>query len=560
MSDQNYQDTKQPRFSVDVQADEFFTSTLQWYKKNIKGMDVPDYAADSRKRDSWLLDFPKLEPHLGGVLLGATSIDANRGWSVTGGRNQAIRFSNALHNWVLFPDLIGWRMGFGAFAQNYYNTDFGGAAELGRAGEMGALRGLFHLDSSRCALTGDVEYPIKYKPQKGKLQKWKATDYLRTASQVSTDEKYNGLGYCAVSRCIDLAQIMIAVHLHDKEELGAQAPRGIMLLKGITEMQFKTAMLGRKQDLEGENWQYYDSVAVLASGDRDIDGKLLALSQLPRDFDREVFTSLLMYGYALAFGYDASEFYPVKYGGLGRSGESDIQHVKASGKGAKNVTLAFTDAIMRPDIAPSSVVFEFDDRDDDSEISAAAVTQAWATAFRTVREAAIGNDGQGGISREEFRILLASKNIIDPAWTEEEEPSIIDDDEGGAVERAHAAVAVATKSQMALRRKRDELLSSPRIHRAAELFPHEQVVRYHYPQRRVQVLWESGENLLQRRSHAVPSYVVQRQAETEALYEGEDFDITEADVNRAVATANRQTPEFAQLLDPPAWEADDDQT
>jgi len=577
MTDENtMKDTKQPRFSVDVDADEFFYSTLKWYKENIKGMDAPDYVPDSRKRDSWLLEFPKLEPHLAGVLLGATSIDANRGWSVTGGRNQAIRFSNALHNWTVFRDLIGWRMGFGAFAHNYYNTDLGGAVELGRAFEGGPLRGLFHLDSTRCALTGDIDYPLKYKPQKGKLQKWKASDYLRVTSQVNTDEKFNGLGWCAVSRCIELAQIMIAIYLHDKESLGAQAPRGLLLLQGISEKQFKSSMAGRSAELEGRNWQYYDAISVLASGDRTIDGKLIALSNLPRDFDREVFTSLLMYGYALAFGYDASEFYPVKYGGLGRSAESDIQHVKASGKGAKNLTLAFADGIMRPDIAPSTVLFAFDDRDDDSELSAAAVTQAWANAFKAIRETALSSDGLGGITREEYRILLAEKNIIDPEWTLEEEPLIVEDEEGhtdaseanelpdetttdeDAIARARVAIATHKRSQAAIRRRRDRLLSNPRIMAAAVEFPDQEIVRYQQPARKLEILWESGADLLQRRSYAVPAYVVQRQANDEVLYEGEDFDITDADVTRSIATAARQTPEFAQLLDPPAWEEADE--
>ena len=60
------------------------------------------------------------------------------------------------------------------------------------------------------------------------------------------------------------------------------------------------------------------SVEVIASGGMEqADAKLVALSQLPTGFDREVFTDQLMYGYSLVFGFDPTEFWPVNAGALG---------------------------------------------------------------------------------------------------------------------------------------------------------------------------------------------------------------------------------------------------
>src|SRR5690242_20297214 len=125
-------------------------------------------------------------------------------------------------------------------------------------------------------------------------------------------------------------------------------------------------MAARDAALAGENYKYFDAVAVLASGAADVDAKLVALSQLPAGFDRRTFTDLLMFGYALVFGYDPIEFWPVQFGALGRGNETQIQHDKATGKGGLDFALGFQEQLQEN--LPDTLQYDLDQRDQDADL------------------------------------------------------------------------------------------------------------------------------------------------------------------------------------------------
>src|SRR5690606_17354842 len=182
---------------------------------------------------------------------------------------------------------------------------------------------------------------------------------------------------------LDLSKIMLAVYSHELEMLGARAPKGLLLLQNISEGQWQEAMKARDAALDSKMRQYYDSVAVLAQeGVDSVDAKLVALSQLPQGFDLEVFTNLLMYAYALAFGYDPIEFWPVLAGQLGRGRETDIQHRKGTGKGGLNFMLAFQEQLQQQ--LPETLHFEFEQRDQEGVLLDAKVGQAYADLVTTL--------------------------------------------------------------------------------------------------------------------------------------------------------------------------------
>ena len=517
--------SKQPRFQA-VDPEKVFSSSYDWVK--LADLEEPEYQPASRTRDIWLSQFWKREPHLAGVLNSIISIDTNRGWSLTGGRNQVLRYSKILHNWMAAPGSVGYRAGMASASLSYYTSDLGAIVEIGRDGKDGPVRGLYHVDPTRCKLTQYNDYPLRYMPQNGKIQRWRESDYMRMASMISTEEKYNGLGYCFVSRALELAKIMIAVYEHDKEMLGARAPRGILFLQGISEAQWRSAMTARKAELDAEGFKYFNAVAVLAgSGVTNVDGKLLALSQLPANFDLQKFTSMLMYGYALCAGYDPSEFYPVQFGSLGRGTEMEVQHQKATGKGGLNYILAFQEQISRDDILPDTLSFQFDQRDDVGEKLQAETAAAWVKVFQMMREAGLNVDGVGGISQAEMRQLMAEKGLIPREWTFAQE------------------VSEATDLQET---ERMRLLSYPSVWRAIERYPDEPLVRYRFPQGKLDVLAERMDNLIHPRVWRMP--LLSRKADENVLYKSGDVVITEDEVTRVIEEGRRRVgSEFAQLLD-----------
>ena len=142
--------------------------------------------------------------------------------------------------------------------------------------------------------------------------------------------------------------------------------------------------------------------------------------------------------------------------------------------------------------------------------------------------------GEGLVTRDEARSLLVDQGIIPSEWTELEEDTKADDED-------------AERGRM--RRMRERALMSGSVIRAAQLFPTEPIIRYHWPSGREVVLWDRASDVLRRQVWPV---AVSRQTDNEgaALFAEGDVTITEADVERAIEEGRQRVgDEFAQLLE-----------
>jgi len=517
--------SKQPRFKED--SEQVFGSVLEWLKT--ASLDCPSYDADSRKRDTWLRENWQREPHWAGVLNTVILVDSGRGWTMTGGRNQVCRYTNLLH---AANDNKGWRQYIRQQALSYRVTDLGAVTELGRQGKAGPLRGLYHTDSARCRWTGKIKAPLEYTPASGRAQPWPADDFFNVCSMPSDDEAMRGLGYCATSRALELVKLLYGVLAHDQEQIGARMPRGLLMLRNIAEDQWKKAIASRDARLNAKSELYYGGVMVLAgSGADEPDAKLVALSQLPAGFTRETFIDQTMAGYALINGYDPREFWPLSAGPLGTGAETSTQDKKAATKGVLEFPHAYQECLQRE--LPDSLEFAFEERDEAGQLLQASVAQAWADAVKTLYEA--GQMGEGGLlNRDEARTLLVDQGIIPGEWTEFEEDVQADDEDAEGARMRHL---------------RERALLSGTVIRAAQLFPTEPIVRYHWPSEREVVLWDRASDVLRRQVWPV---AVVRQAEDDGpvLFAEGDVTITEGDVNRSVEEGRqRQGDEYAELLE-----------
>lgn len=457
----------QPRFSST--SSDVFTSVYNWVHSFDNAR--PGKRASTRDWDGWYRRMSMREPFLTGVLNSVIQIDKNRGWTLIGGRNQVARYTKVLHD---ADNGEGWRYYCAWQASSYYQTRMGFVTELGKDGASGPLRALWSVDPTKCQLTGNAAKPLKYFPRSGAQQDWLPGEYFRNASMVSTAEEDLGLGFPAVARCLYLAEILVAVYEHDEEQLGARAPRGLLLLNGISQGQWDDAMKTRAENLDKLEREYYGGVAVLASqGVNEVTATLMALSQLPKDFDSRVFTDLAMYGFALAFGYDAREFYPVSSGSLGTATETEVQHQKASSKGDLDFSLAHQEKLQRQ--LPDSIQFEYEMRDDVGSQLAAAVDLAKAQVITEMTKWLV--DSTSVLTKEQMLQMAADKGLIPEEWTDTpEEVTTTDTDETDLQQQAR---------------------HNPHVMRAALLFPDEPILCYRYPANRVQVLFRRAGALLQ---------------------------------------------------------------
>jgi hypothetical protein len=523
--------SKQPRFDpVKSISSSLFSSNLYGWMIDAFKTEVPYGASDSRSRDTWLSDVWRTESHMAGVINSVMLIDANRGWTLVGGRNQVNRYTEILHG---LDNNDGYRSHMMKTSLSFYTTDLGSIEEVGREGKNGPMRTLWSVDPTRCYLTGDMTYPLSYTPETGGAQQfWKDTDYLHTSSMLSYRESLKGLGYCALSRSIELAKIMVGVVSHDQEELRAKAMDGLMLLKGITEDQWDMAMQDRAAQMTQKEREYFGGVFVLASM-QDIAAQLITLSTIPSGFDRKTWTDLYMYGLALCFGYSPDEFWPVQFGSLGRGEEAGMQHRMATAKGGQAFASMWQEGIQKE--LPKTLLYQLDERDVEGERMEALLDKEKISNVTAMYK---GDANYAGlITRDEGRQLLAEQGLIPGEWTVTEEDVTVTDEEPEA---------------------RKRLLQNDYVMRAAYQFPTEPIVSYHFQpetnKRITTTLLPYGAKLLSNRSY---SFQVKRQdkPEDKILWTDGDVTITQVDVDKAILEArNRVDADFAEMLEAKPYE------
>lgn len=435
-------ESKQPRFALTrTQAVNLFNQIYGVAKEAI--FNEPPYAADSTRLDTWLAKVVKKEPYLLGILQSVASIDKNRGWTLVGGKIQVKKFVNILHNFQIAPDLFGWRNGLSVSAQNFYQSNLGAVVEIGRSQINGPLAALYTVDPTKCRLTGKQEAPLKYNNGPRDKQYWEPTDYFRVTSFSSPVESMNGLGMCAAYRSIELAKLLVSVFEHDKERLGSKAPKGILTINGVSQPQWLQSLEESTVDLKTLEREYYSGVQVLAQdGGPEIKVALTSLSNLPEQFDHRQFVDMIIYGYALAFGYDPREFWPVSSGSLGTATESESQFRRASSKGGLDFILGFQERLQ--DELPETVEFEFEQRDVQGDIAESEYRRKELDIIEGMFTS-INSNQENLITLPEARQLMVDAKLIPDDWTPEDEDvqAADTDDLGPLVEKQRVQRALA---------------------------------------------------------------------------------------------------------------------
>jgi hypothetical protein len=238
---------------------------------------------------------------------------------------------------------------------------------------------------------------------------------------------------------------------------------------------------------------------------------------------------LTMYGYALCFGYDPREFWPVSGGSLGTGRETEVQHRKATGKGGMEFALSLAEGLGRE--LPPTLAFEFEQRDDEGELQNAAVQSAKLGVVAAAYQAGL-MQGAPLLSREEARILLAEAGLIPPEWTQSEEDVTASDTEDAEQEGEETPTEEAVPTDETAQRA----LDSEPVRRAMAEFPREAIEQHCWPSKRVRVLRVP-------RRHLWP---VKRASQV--LYSKGGVTITQADVDKAIKKWDRDVPKLAGLL------------
>jgi hypothetical protein len=173
-----------------------------------------------------------------------------------------------------------------------------------------------------------------------------------------------GVGVCAVSRCVNIAQTLLDVLVFKQEKLGSRPHRAIIITQGgldPTDIQAAFDLASEGMDSAGLS-RYSKTVVAGSSSLSEAAVQIVELSSLPDGFDEQTSTEISMAVIALAFGVDVRELFPSSQSGATRA-EALIQHLKQRGKGPGQI-IQSTEMLFDQKFLPPHLRMIYDVQDD----------------------------------------------------------------------------------------------------------------------------------------------------------------------------------------------------
>jgi hypothetical protein len=317
-----------------------------------------------------------------------------------------------------------WNVEYGKFIEDIITQDNGGMMEVIGDGDpagpiLGTPTSIRHLDSFRCARTGNPVYPIVYTDDKGKRWKMHWTRVVYMSQLPSPRREMYGVGVCAVSRCINISQTLTDMIRYKLERLGSRPQNQMIVGKGITGEQIMAAMRMVEEEVSNQGLSRYARTVAIGSENTDVGIEKIDLNHLD-PFNEEVSTNLGMFAIAAAFGMDADELWPAS-GRSSSQGDANLRRMRSRGRLPAQVT-AEVAAQFNYKVLPPYLEMRFDFSDDAEDMQRANIKDIrgrnrerdLGTGAITIRASRIRMLSDGDLTQEMFdQMELADGRLSD---------------------------------------------------------------------------------------------------------------------------------------------------
>ena len=291
---------------------------------------------------------------------------------------QAEMLTDILNNGSEWGD--GWVSFYGKFVEDLITQDNGSFGEvIGEGTKTGPIVGrpvsVAHLDSARCTRTGHPIYPVIFMDTDNKRYKLHYTRVMLASQMSSPRKEMNSVGFCGVSRCVNVTQTLIDILVYKQEKLGSRPHRQLLITKGgLDPGDIRDAFTLAEAGMDSQGLSRYSKVIVGGSSTLPESGvEVIELSQMPDGFDEQTSITLGMATIALAFGVDARDLFPAMSAGSTRA-DALLQHLKQRGKGPGQI-LQITERQFNYKFLPPHLKFIFDFQDDAQDRQAAEIRE-----------------------------------------------------------------------------------------------------------------------------------------------------------------------------------------
>lgn len=310
----------------------------------------------------------------------------------------------------------GWNVLMAKGLFDYYCTDNGLFLQVLGSGPsdgpiIGWPFGLAHLDSAHCLRTSNPEFPVIYTNTVGKRYKIHYTRVIEMSSMPSSDVAMNGVGFCATSRMVNVAQSLIDIAVYEQEKMGSRPPRILLYGSYISGKQILEAFQAANIQMSQEQLTRYARVIAVGNPNREMKLDKLDLASVPDGFNKDQSTKLAMAVMALAHGVAFREFFPATITGATKA-DAEVQHNDAKDKWAE--VIQRLQRQLNQKFLPPHLEFKFDYRNgEDNQLS--------ATVMLTEAQAAEKNLTDGALTQRIQREVWLDKGLITQNQFEEME-------------------------------------------------------------------------------------------------------------------------------------------
>lgn len=337
---------------------------------------IPPWGSNPKERDLHLRSFWVSESWLASVVYSVAARNAGFSWQIIGSdptKPPPTRTIKAVTDMLNSSNRgKGWKNLMVNTCIDLYTTDNGAWWELIRADRKNPASpviNIAHLDSGRITRTGNPEIPAIYRNRYGKdipMYWWQIQDI--TELPMPQEDAF-GMQLCAVSRCLMAAQIIESTAVYKLEKVSGRFTRAIDVIAGVTQRNIDDAIDAAQEQQFNAGLARYSQPVILSGIDPNatLSHVHIDLASLPDNFDEEATFRWYVAQLAAAFGTDYQDIAPIMSGTLGSGNQSNVLHMKASGKGPALVMGLLEDVINNNRLVPRNVRFEFLQHDVQSE-------------------------------------------------------------------------------------------------------------------------------------------------------------------------------------------------
>jgi hypothetical protein len=314
----------------------------------------------------------------------------------------------------------GWEYLLKLILRDYLTQSYGAIFEIAGPGEpdtqlIEAPTGINHLDAGRCYVTGNPIYPLLYYSLwDGKLHKMHASRVYMMVDDPDPDERYLGIGRCALERYITVAQREILMAQYVNAMLDDKPQPGLLALSGIALPAWETLVSRYMQEQSNNERPVFGKTLVMTSVDPNapVKAEVIPFSQTPEKFDFIKYTDEDVSALALALGVDRQELWELAGRGLGSGSQSAVLAMKSRAKLYGDM-LTSLERFMNWAILPDDCEFTFIEHDSQTDVAQTAIDVQLATLAQTLSQIP-------GISPLEIkRMLVHRSDTFKDAMTDE---------------------------------------------------------------------------------------------------------------------------------------------